>query len=201
MAGKPGLPSNGCRNPLRVGLQLLAGFAGLSAVVALALMAVRRSSSSTSGPGRPGRAAGRLRRHLSGAPAVLPRSTARDHLELAGPLVGADVQCTRLRPIATACACSPHLSLGERPRSFFFGFIVRRGALRRLIAARFDRSGVVRWVLFGTASLCGFLLNPTASPALSSADHLGMEALPSIVEWQASTPQFSPFSTGPSSLD
>ena len=78
--------------------------------------------------------------------------------------------------------------------SFFIGLVVAACvALDACIDARWDRAVVLRWFLFGLASLAVSLLNANGLPGFLHPFMIsGMETLYSIGEWQPSSPRSTP---------
>ena len=79
--------------------------------------------------------------------------------------------------------------------SFFLGFVVAACvALDACMDSRWSRPVVLRWFLFGLASLVASLLNANGLPGFLHPFMIsGMETLQSIAEWTPSTPRSTPF--------
>ena len=82
--------------------------------------------------------------------------------------------------------------------SFFIGFVVAACvALDACIDARWSRPVVVRWFLFGLASLAASLLNANGLPGFLHPFMIsGMDSLHAIGEWRPSTPRATPLFYG-----
>ncbi|WP_294011572.1 hypothetical protein [Sphingomonas sp.] len=79
--------------------------------------------------------------------------------------------------------------------SFAMGFIIAGAvALDALVAVRWDRNVLLRWLMFGLASLAAALLNLNGLDGLLHPLTVsGMKTLPAIEEWLPSNPRTSPF--------
>lgn len=79
--------------------------------------------------------------------------------------------------------------------SYVIGFVIAGAcALDALIAARWDRSALMKWAAFGLLSLLAALVNANGlAGILHPLTVAGMESLPLIQEWQPSTPRGTPW--------
>jgi hypothetical protein len=195
MAGKPWIAFEWGAELIYAAAYNLAGFAGLAVTVACALMALSATLfwylRDKAGPVA-------LLVALGGTFFVLqPFIMARPHvlawpfLALWSALMFRYRDSGRAPPLALALFIFVWANIHG---SYFAGFIVSAAcALDALIAARFGRQAFVRWLVFGIAILVAALLNVNGiAGVLYPLEVSGMETLPSIGEWQPSTPSSTP---------
>lgn len=173
-----------------------AGFAGLAAVVAAALMALFGVLFAYLRP-RAGPVA-LLLVFVVTCLVLMPFIMARPHT-LAWPFLAAwSALLFRYRdekqapPLALALLIFVWANLHG---SYFAGFIVAAAvALDALNEAGWNRQVLVRWLMFGLASLLTSLLNANGiAGVLHPLTISGMSTLPNIGEWQPSSPRSTPF--------
>ena len=195
MAGKPWVAFEWGAEVIYASAFNLAGHAGLAAVVALALMALFGTLfwylRSKAGP------VALLVAFAATYFVLQPFIMARPHviawpfLALWSALMFKYRDEGRSPPIAFALIIFVWANIHG---SYFAGFIVSAAAaLDALIAAKWDRKAFVRWLLFGIAILLAALLNANGiAGILHPLTISGMETLPSIGEWQPSSPRTTP---------
>ena len=173
-----------------------AGHAGLAAIVALALMAATAILffylRSRVGP------VAMLAGFVSFYLALQPFFLARPHVIAWSLLAGWTAVLLNARDTSKAppwALLALMLVWANTHASFFVGFLVAAAiGFDDCVAQRWSVERVVRWVLFGAATLAASLLTPSGLQGLIYPLTVSnMASLPSIVEWQASTPQFSPY--------
>lgn len=195
MAGKPWVAFEWGAEALYATAYDFAGFAGLAAIVTIALIALFGTLfwylRSKAGPVA-------LLVAFAGAYLVLqPFIMARPHV-IAWPFLAVWSALMfkyrdegRSPPLALALLIFVWANIHG---SYFAGFIVAAAsALDVLIASKFDRKAFVRWLLFGTTILIAALLNANGiAGILHPLTISAMETLPSIGEWQPSSPRSTP---------
>ena len=195
MAGKPWLAIEWGAEVIYAWIYGLAGHAGIAAVVALAVMAINATLFWYLRP-RAGPVA--LLLALAAFCLVfLPFIMARPHL-LAWPIFAlwtAVLLRARDRGGRPPWALLPLMVLWANIHgSFPFGFIVAAAvALDVMIATRWDRQALVRWLGFGLASVAASLLTPYGMQGFLHPFTIStMSNLPAIGEWRPSSPAVTP---------